>query len=84
MSSDKSLGPDEMTVAFYRSEWAIIREDVVQAVNAFYHVDRRQLYCLNGALLTLIPKKRRRRGSARLQVDQPNSQLPQDGVKDAC
>jgi hypothetical protein len=31
--------------------------DVMRAVNAFYNVDRRQFRCINGALLTLIPKK---------------------------
>jgi hypothetical protein len=29
----------------------------LRAVNAFYCLDQRQFYCLNAALLTLIPKK---------------------------
>jgi hypothetical protein len=29
----------------------------MQAVNAFYRVDPRQIHCLNGAYLTLLPKK---------------------------
>ena len=34
----------------------MIHADVLRAVNAFYNIDRRGFYCINGALLTLIPK----------------------------
>jgi hypothetical protein len=57
LATDKSPGPDGMTGAFYKSAWPVIKEDVMTAINAFYTVDRRQFRCVNGALLTLIPKK---------------------------
>jgi hypothetical protein len=57
LPTDKLPGPDGMTGAFYKSAWPVIKDDVMTAINAFYTVDRRQFRCVNGALLTLIPKK---------------------------
>jgi hypothetical protein len=57
LSLDKSLGMDGMIGAFYKSTWPVIKADIMRVVNSFYAVDRRQFRCLNGALLTLIPKK---------------------------
>jgi hypothetical protein len=54
---DKSPGPDDMTGAFYKTTWPIVKDDMMHAVNAFYRVDRRQFHYLNGAYLTLLPKK---------------------------
>jgi hypothetical protein len=54
-----------MTDAFFKSAWPVIKTDVMRAINAFYEIDRRQFHCLNGALLTMIPKK-------------PNAAAPQD------
>lgn len=56
MPADKSPGPDGMTAAFYQSAWEIVKPDIMQAVNAFFCADCRGFTCLNGALLTLIPK----------------------------
>lgn len=34
----------------------MIKADVLRAINAFFVADRRQFHCVNGALVTLIPK----------------------------
>jgi hypothetical protein len=65
LPSDKSPGPDELTGAFFKTAWPVIKIDVMCAINAFYWVDRRQFHCLNGAYLTLTPKM-------------PNAAAPQD------
>jgi hypothetical protein len=57
LPADKAPGPDGMTGAFYKSAWPVIKLDVMRAINAFFTADRRGFYCLNGALITLLPKK---------------------------
>lgn len=57
LPSDKSPEPDEMTAAFYQATWPVIKHDLMQAVHAFYAIDRQGFTCVNGTLLTLIPKK---------------------------
>jgi hypothetical protein len=57
MPTDKAPGPDGMTGAFFQSVWPVIKHDVLRAINAFFTVDRRGFWCINGALLTLLPKK---------------------------
>ena len=56
LKPEKAPGPDGMTAAFYQSSWTVIKEDIMRAVNAFYNIDSRGFRCINGALLTLIPK----------------------------
>lgn len=55
---DKSPGTDGFTAEFYRSAWGIIKHDVLRAFDYFYETNRGQLHRLNGALITLLPKKR--------------------------
>lgn len=59
---DKAPGPDGFMGAFYQSAWPVIKADVLRAINAFFAADQRQFHCLNGALLTLIPKTQEAKG----------------------
>lgn len=54
---DKSPGPDGFTAEFYRVAWGIIKQDIMKAFDYFYETNRGQLHKLNGALITLLPKK---------------------------
>jgi hypothetical protein len=54
---DKAPGPDGFTSRFYRSFWSVIWGDILRALNALSDMDCRNFYHLNGALLTLVPKK---------------------------
>lgn len=48
----KALPPDKAP----SQAWPIIKADVLRNLNAFFVADRRQFHCVNGALITLIPK----------------------------
>jgi hypothetical protein len=54
---DKAPGLDGFTGRFYWSCWSIIRGDILRAFNALSDMDCRSFHHLNGALLTLVPKK---------------------------
>ena len=54
---DKAPGPDGFTGRFYKSCWALIKEDIMAALNALWRKDFRNLWMLNSAYITLIPKK---------------------------
>ncbi|WVZ69147.1 LOW QUALITY PROTEIN: hypothetical protein U9M48_017983 [Paspalum notatum var. saurae] len=57
MPSEKAPGPDGFTGLFFKTTWSIIKEDVVNAVNAFWSLDYRSLYLVNDAYLVLLKKK---------------------------
>lgn len=57
LPTDKSSGPDGLTGAFFKTAWPVNKADIMRVINAFYWIDNRQFHCLNGALLTIIPKK---------------------------
>jgi hypothetical protein len=50
-----SPGPDGLTFLFYQKIWELVKEDVWSMVEEFYH-GRLELFRLNFAMLTLIPK----------------------------
>lgn len=54
---DKAPGPDGFTNRFYKSCWAIIKQDVMAAVGAIHAGDARKLHLVNSAYMVLIPKK---------------------------
>nr|XP_020175064.1 uncharacterized protein LOC109760667 [Aegilops tauschii subsp. strangulata] len=57
MSRDRAPGPDEFNGAFYRSCWAIIKADVILALNQFYCCSGQNFSELNSAHVALLPKK---------------------------
>jgi hypothetical protein len=54
---DKAPGTDWFTGPFYRLCWSIIWRDILRAFNALSYMDFHSFHHLNGALLTLVPKK---------------------------
>jgi hypothetical protein len=57
LPSEKSHGPDSFTCAFYRMCWEIIKADIIAAMHSIHSLTTGPLPKLNGALLTLLPKK---------------------------
>lgn len=56
MPSDRAPGPNGFTGLFYKVSWAIIKTDVMNAVNALWSLDARSFNLLNDALLVLLRK----------------------------
>jgi len=57
LPSDKAPGPDGFTGRFYKSCWSIIKEDVMAALHAIWGKKFRNLWMLNSAYITLLPKR---------------------------
>ena len=57
LPSDKASGPDGFTGKFYKTCWAVIKGDLMDALQAVWRKNFRNLWMLNSAYITLIPKK---------------------------
>jgi hypothetical protein len=57
LSTEKAPGPDGFTGMFYKTCWDIIKQDLVAAFHCIHSQNTGPLLRLNGALLTLLPKK---------------------------
>jgi hypothetical protein len=57
LPKDKAPRPDGFNAKFYLSAGLVIKCDIKEAFNAFYRTNRGQFHRLNGALITLLPKK---------------------------
>jgi mannosylglycoprotein endo-beta-mannosidase len=57
LPSDKALGPDGYTGRFYKSCWAIIKEDIMVATSAVWSRKMVNFETLNSAYITLLHKK---------------------------
>ncbi|GJR19030.1 putative reverse transcriptase domain, reverse transcriptase zinc-binding domain protein [Tanacetum coccineum] len=55
MGNDKSPGPDGYTVAFFKEDWDIVRNDVIKDVKEFF-TNGKLLKELNHTIIALIPK----------------------------
>ena len=56
LPSDKAPGPDGFTGRFYKSCWPTIKIDVMAALHSLWNRNFRNLWKLNCAYITLIPK----------------------------
>jgi len=57
LPSDKAPGPDGFTGRFYKACWPIIKEDIMAALHRIWGRNCRNLWLLNSAYITLLPKK---------------------------
>ena len=57
LPSDKAPGPDGFTGRFYKTCWPIIKEDIMAAIQTIWGKNFMNLWMLNSAYITLIPKK---------------------------
>ena len=55
MGSHKPFGPDGIPTFFYQEYWDIVKLDILQSIQAFFHFGS-LLKSLNQTFLTLIPK----------------------------
>jgi hypothetical protein len=56
ISPDKAPGPDGFIARFMQATWGIIHPDVMHTFDALWHLDMRDMHCVNDALLVLRPK----------------------------
>jgi hypothetical protein len=56
MISDKALGLDGFTMAFFQACWDVIKEDIMRVFHNF-HARSKFEKNLNATFITLIPKK---------------------------
>lgn len=57
LPSDKAPGPDGFTGRFFKACWPIIKEDIMAALHTIWGKSFCNLWMLNSAYITLIPKK---------------------------
>jgi hypothetical protein len=57
LPAEKAPGPDGFTGVFYKSCWGIIKNEVIATFHCIYNQVTGPLPKLNGALITLLPKK---------------------------
>ena len=57
LPADRAPGPDGFVGAFYHCAWEIIKPEIMAALLKFFVGDGRGFNKLNGAVITLIPKK---------------------------
>ena len=57
MPADKAPGPDGFTIAFFRSCWDIIKDDLMSIINAFSELSASNFNIINTANVVLLPKK---------------------------
>jgi hypothetical protein len=57
MQSEKAPGPDGFIGLFYKYCFEMIREDLTNAVNDFYHHKCKNLHLVNDANIILLPKR---------------------------
>ena len=55
MNPNKAPGNDGMSPLFYQTYWEIIKNDIVEAVQAFFHSSH-MLKSINHTIVSLIPK----------------------------
>ena len=55
MNPNKAPGPDGMTPLFFQKFWSIVKSDVVQAIQRFFHLGF-MLKSVNHTVVSLIPK----------------------------
>jgi hypothetical protein len=70
MPMDKCPGPDGFSACFFTACWDIIKMDIMIAFNSMSRLDCRGFGAVNGALITLIPKKE---GAEKVQDFRPIS-----------
>jgi hypothetical protein len=56
MDEDKAPGPDDFSIAFYRSSWSIVKVDLMSVFHNFHRHERFEK-SLNATFIALIPKK---------------------------
>jgi hypothetical protein len=57
MPSDKALGLDGFTRAFFKACWEIIKDDVTDAINSLFAMNSQNFEFLNSANIVLLQKK---------------------------
>ena len=58
MPPDKAPSPDGFSARFYQSCWPLVKDAVMRAISAFDTADGRGFARLNGAFITLFPRRR--------------------------
>ena len=56
MDGDKSLGPDDFSMAFYHHCWRVVEKDVLAVFEESYQYCKFEKF-LNATFIALIPKK---------------------------
>ena len=57
MHDEKSPGPDGFIGGFFKKCWELIKGDLLEAINQFFHLRGKTWNLLNNAFIVLLPKK---------------------------